>query len=571
MKLKTILVTAALLIAVNSVRAQIGQPEHLSDNHTMLRVGGGSGVLLIPVEEKEENAHIDVISDNNVVKSMNVRLAVDKVDYFVPLYLDNSVSHGNEQRSVLLDITFAGDRHKTGSVKNFVCWKEMSMTDNFDTTNREKYRPVYHHTPKWGWMNDPNGMFYKDGVWHLYYQWNPYGSQWENMTWGHSTSRDLVHWEQHNTAIEPDALGSIFSGSAVVDKDNTAGFGAGAIVAMYTSAGRHQTQSIAYSTDGGRTFTKYAGNPVITYPAPDFRDPKVFWHEGTKRWIVVLAVGQEVQFYSSKNLKEWTYESSFGHGYGNHEGVWECPDMLEFGGSKWVLLLNINPGGPYGGSATQYFTGTFDGHRFVCDSKPSTTKWMDYGKDHYATVTFSNAPEGRRVALAWMSNWQYAGVVPTMQFRSANSIPRDLGLFTSGDETYLSNVPSKEMDAVRGKQIKKPASVCEIVVDVKGSSVITLQNGKGEKVVMRYDETERTFAMDRRESGITSFSDAFPVETVAPTHGVIRQLRIFVDNASIEAFDSEGKMVMTNTVFPTEPYNMIKVSGGKAKIYELKI
>jgi len=571
MKLKTILVTAALLIAANSVRAQIGQPEHLSDNHTMLRVGGGSGVLLIPVEEKEENAHIDVISDNNVVKSMNVRLAVDKVDYFVPLYLDNSVSHGNEQRSVLLDITFAGDRHKTGSVKNFVCWKEMSMTDNFDTTNREKYRPVYHHTPKWGWMNDPNGMFYKDGVWHLYYQWNPYGSQWENMTWGHSTSRDLVHWEQQNTAIEPDALGSIFSGSAVVDKDNTAGFGAGAIVAMYTSAGRHQTQSIAYSTDGGRTFTKYAGNPVITYPAPDFRDPKVFWHEGTKRWIVVLAVGQEVQFYSSKNLKEWTYESSFGHGYGNHEGVWECPDMLEFDGSKWVLLLNINPGGPYGGSATQYFTGTFDGHRFVCDSKPSTTKWMDYGKDHYATVTFSNAPDGRRVALAWMSNWQYAGVVPTMQFRSANSVPRDLGLFTSGDETYLSNVPSKEMDAVRGKQIKKPTNVCEIVVDVKGSSVITLQNGKGEKVVMRYDETERTFAMDRRESGITSFSDAFPVETVAPTHGVIRQLRIFVDNASIEAFDSEGKMVMTNTVFPTEPYNMIKVSGGKAKIYELKI
>lgn len=571
MKLKTILVTAALLIAANSVRAQIGQPEHLSDNHTMLRVGGGSGVLLIPVEEKEENAHIDVISDNNVVKSMNVRLAVDKVDYFVPLYLDNSVSHGNEQRSVLLDITFAGDRHKTGSVKNFVCWKEMSMTDNFDTTNREKYRPVYHHTPKWGWMNDPNGMFYKDGVWHLYYQWNPYGSQWENMTWGHSTSRDLVHWEQQDRAIEPDALGSIFSGSAVVDKDNTAGFGAGAIVAMYTSAGRHQTQSIAYSTDGGRTFTKYAGNPVITYPAPDFRDPKVFWHEGTKRWIVVLAVGQEVQFYSSKNLKEWTYESSFGHGYGNHEGVWECPDMLEFDGSKWVLLLNINPGGPYGGSATQYFTGTFDGHKFVCDSKPSTTKWMDYGKDHYATVTFSNAPEGRRVALAWMSNWQYAGVVPTLQFRSANSVPRDLGLFTSGDETYLSNVPSKEMDAVRGKQIKKPANVCEIVVDVKGSSVITLQNGKGEKVVMRYDETERRFAMDRRESGMTGFSDAFPVETVAPTHGVIRQLRIFVDSASIEAFDSEGKMVMTNTVFPTEPYNMIKVSGGKAKIYELKI
>jgi levanase/fructan beta-fructosidase len=565
-KLRIIAAVAAFVVTGSVAEAQIAAPEHLNDTHTMLRVTPTARYLLLPVEEKEENAHVDVLVNNHVERGLNLRLAVDKVDYFVPVELEVGSS------PVLFDITFPSDRHKTGSVKNFVCWKEMSLTDNFDTKNREKYRPMYHHTPKWGWMNDPNGMFYKDGVWHLFFQWNPYGSQWENMTWGHSTSRDLVHWEQQPTAIEPDALGSIFSGSAVVDKDNTAGFGAGAIIAMYTSAGRHQTQSIAYSTDGGKTFTKYAGNPVITYPAPDFRDPKVFWHEDTQRWIVVLAVGQEVQFYSSKNLKEWTYESSFGHGYGNHDGVWECPDLIELGAKKeWVLLLNINPGGPYGGSATQYFTGTFDGHKFVCNSKPSTTKWMDYGKDHYATVTFSNAPDGRHVALAWMSNWQYAGVVPTMQFRSANSISRDLGLFTSGDETYMSCVPSKEMDAVRGMQIKKPNNACEIVVDVKGSAVITLQNGKGEKVVMRYNEAERTFAMDRKESGMTSFSDAFPVETVAPTYGSIRQLRIFIDNASIEAFDSEGKMVMTNTVFPTEPYNMVKVSGGKAKIYELKI
>jgi levanase/fructan beta-fructosidase len=228
---------------------------------------------------------------------MNVKLAVDRVDYWVPYELKNAQ---------LLDIVFHGDRRLKGAIADFVCWKEMKLSDSLDTTNTEKYRPMYHHTPQYGWMNDPNGMFYKDGVWHLYYQFNPYGSQWENMTWGHSSSKDLIHWEAQPTAIEPDALGDIFSGSAIVDKDNTAGFGAGAIIAMYTSAGKNQTQSIAYSTDGGKTFTKYAGNPVITYPAPDFRDPKVFWHEGTKRWIVVLAAGQEVQFYSSPNMKDWT-------------------------------------------------------------------------------------------------------------------------------------------------------------------------------------------------------------------------------------------------------------------------
>ena len=538
----------------------------LADNHVMLRVGNTqSKYVLLPVQEAEEIAAIAVIDgSNNTVQRMNVKLAVDRVDYWVPYELKNAQ---------LLDIVFHGDRRLKGAIADFVCWKEMKLSDCFDTTNTEKYRPMYHHTPQYGWMNDPNGMFYKDGVWHLYYQFNPYGSQWENMTWGHSSSKDLIHWEAQPTAIEPDALGDIFSGSAIVDKDNTAGFGAGAIIAMYTSAGKNQTQSIAYSTDGGKTFTKYAGNPVITYPAPDFRDPKVFWHEGTKRWIVVLAAGQEVQFYSSPNMKDWTYESSFGKEYGNHDGVWECPDMLSFGWD-WVLLLNINPGGPFGGSATQYFTGSFDGHKFTCNSKPSTTKWMDYGKDHYATVTFSNAPGGRQVALAWMSNWQYANQVPTKQFRSANSIPRDLNIFTDGGETYLASKPSPEMDALRkssgAKKAKKPTETCEIVVDLKGSASVVLSNSKGEKVTMAYDEGQRTLTMDRSKSGLSDFSEAFAAETVGPTHGVIRQLRIFIDRSSIEVFDAEGKIVMTNLVFPTEPYNNIKVKGGKATIYEIK-
>ena len=559
-KMKKLMTTivAALLMSV-SAQAQV-QPMVLGENHAMMRVEQGMKYLLLPVQEKEENAHIAVLDGRNeMVKRLNVRLAVDKVDYYVPLEI---------KQAQLLDITFQGERRTTGAVKDFACWKEMKYSDTFDTTNREKFRPAYHHTPLYGWMNDPNGMFYKDGVWHLYYQYNPYGSQWENMTWGHSTSKDLVHWDAQPSAIEADWLGAIFSGSAIVDRENTAGFGRNAVIAMYTSAGAAQTQSIAYSTDGGVTFTKYAGNPVITYNAPDFRDPKVFWHEQTQRWIVVLAVGQEVQFYSSTNMKEWKYESSFGRQYGNHDGVWECPDMLCFG-EKWVLLLNINPGGPYGGSATQYFVGSFDGHTFVSEDSPSETKWMDYGKDHYATVTFHNAPDGRIVALPWMSNWQYANQVPTCQFRSANGLPRDLGLITVEGETYLTNTPSKEISMLRGKKVKQPTEACEIVVDVKGSAVIELSNTKGEKVVMRYDALLQTFAMDRTKSGDVSFSEAFPCETTAPTYGSIRQLRIFMDRCSIEAFDSDGKMAMTNLVFPSEPYSSLKIKGGKATIYEI--
>lgn len=555
--MKRLMMMTALLMAV-TVKAQ--GPMILGDNHAMLRVKQGTKYLLLPVQEKEENANIAVLDiRNEMVQRLNVRLAVDKVDYFVPFEIRNGQ---------LLDITFHADKRTTGAMKDFVCWKEMKYSDTFDTTNRERFRPRYHHTPLYGWMNDPNGMFYKDGVWHLYYQYNPYGSQWENMSWGHSTSRDLIHWDAQPLAIESDWLGAIFSGSAIVDKDHTTGFGRNAVVAMYTSAGAAQTQSIAYSTDSGQTFTKYAGNPVITFNAPDFRDPKVFWHEPTSKWMVVLAVGQEVQFYSSKNLKEWKYESSFGREYGNHDGVWECPDMLCFG-EKWVLLLNINPGGPFGGSATQYFVGRFDGHTFTCEDNPSETKWMDYGKDHYATVTFHNAPEGRIVALPWMSNWQYANQVPTQQFRSANGLPRDLDIKTIGGETILTCIPSKEVMALRGKKVKQPTEACEIVIDMKSSTDIVLSNAKGEQVTMHYDAQKQEFKMDRTKSGDVSFSEAFPCETAAPTFGSIKQLRLFIDRCSIEAFDAEGKMVMTNLVFPSEPYNTIKVKGGKTTIYQL--
>ena len=561
MNRKIKLLAICLFITTTFMHAQT----FLSSNHAMKRVKTADKYILLPVEEEEGYAHIRVIKDNQVVKEFNCKLAINKTDYNVPLDVSE---YGGD---VLLDIQFSGDKRSIGLINNFVCWKDIKATNVFDSKNREKFRSIYHHTPVYGWMNDPNGMFYKDGVWHLYYQYNPYGSQWENMTWAHSTSTDLIHWKNHGEVIQPDALGTIFSGSSVVDKENTAGFGKDAVVAFYTSAGAAQTQSIAYSTDNGETFKKYVNNPILTSDVPDFRDPNVFWNEDVKQWNLILAAGQQMNIYSSKNLKDWKYESSFGEGYGNHEGVWECPDLLKMG-DKWVLICNINPGGPFGGSATQYFVGSFDGHKFTCESKPEVTKWMDYGKDHYATVSFSNAPDGRIVVLPWMSNWQYANQVPTQQFRSANGLPRDLGLYSYNGEDYVSVKPSPEVFAAFEKKPSghlQPAAYIE-VTNIKSNASIVLSNDKGERVTMVYDGKNATFSMDRTESGVTDFHSDFKAKTVAPTNGIIKSMQIFIDRCSIEAFDTEGKVAMTNLVFPSKPYDKIIVKGCKVKIYELK-
>ena len=561
MNRKIKLLAICLFITTTFMHAQT----FLSSNHAMKRVKTANKYILLPVEEEEGYAHIRVIKDNQVVKEFNCKLAINKTDYNVPLDVSE---YGGD---VLLDIQFSGDKRSIGLINNFVCWKDIKATNVFDSKNREKFRSIYHHTPLYGWMNDPNGMFYKDGVWHLYYQYNPYGSQWENMTWAHSTSTDLIHWKNHGEVIQPDALGTIFSGSSVVDKENTAGFGKDAVVAFYTSAGAAQTQSIAYSTDNGETFKKYVNNPILTSDVPDFRDPNVFWNEEVKQWNLILAAGQQMNIYSSKNLKDWKYESSFGEGYGNHGGVWECPDLLKMG-DKWVLICNINPGGPFGGSATQYFVGSFDGHKFTCESKPEVTKWMDYGKDHYATVSFSNAPDGRIVVLPWMSNWQYANQVPTQQFRSANGLPRDLGLYSYNGEDYVSVKPSPEVFAAFEKKPSghlQPAAYIE-VTNIKSNASIVLSNDKGERVTMVYDGKNATFSMDRTESGVTDFHSDFKAKTVAPTNGIIKSMQIFIDRCSIEAFDTEGKVAMTNLVFPSKPYDKIIVKGCKVKIYELK-
>ena len=566
--------------------------KHLANQQNIVAVTEAKRYLLLPVQDNAPEAKVGIISGNAQVGVLaNIRLARERVDYYVPLSLEGFVGE-----DVKIDVQ--------GMPEEAVCWKEIKLSDTFDMANKEKYRPVYHHTPAYGWMNDPNGMFYKDGTYHLYFQHNPYGSVWGNLSWGHSTSTDLVHWTFEGDPVMPDAWGLIFSGSAVVDKDNTAGFGKDAIVAFYTTAkpspwGDVQMQCMAVSTDDGKTFTKYEDNPILTSAERDFRDPKVFWYAPDKHWVMVLAVGQEMQIFSSKNLKEWKYESSFGAKQGAHGGVWECPDLVELPveGTKekrWVLFCNINPGGPFGGSATQYFVGRFDGRKFTNDY-PTKTKWMDYGKDHYATVTFSNAPGGRCIALGWMSNWQYAAIVPTMQYRSANTIARDLSLYRENGDLKLRCAPSPEIDKARtDKKAVKAFTVSgsydiasllddnggtyeiDLTIENQGAQkiVMTLANGKDESLYMYYDTTAKEFVMDRSRSGETGFSRDFPAMTVAPTADTDEiNLRLFIDRSSVEAFGDGGKFVMTNLVFPSEPYNSMKFESvrGSFKVKKMDV
>lgn len=548
--------------------------KHLANEQNIVVLDSVKKFLLLPVQDDAPEGKVNIVVNNEgqLAQSMNIRLARERVDSYVPLDLSAYVN-----QKVSIDIA--------GMPSSSLCWKELKMSDSFDMTNKEKFRPVYHHTPAYGWMNDPNGMFYKDGVYHLYFQYNPYGSVWGNMHWGHSTSTDLMHWKFEGCAIVPDAWGAIFSGSCVVDHENTAGFGKEAVVAFYTSAkaspwGDVQSQSMAYSLDNGKTFVKYEGNPILTSSEKDFRDPKVFWYAPGKHWVMMLAVGQHMEIYSSVNLKEWKKESEFGAMQGAHGGVWECPDLVEIPvegtrEKKWVLICNLNPGGPFGGSAAQYFVGSFDGKKFVNES-PTQTKWMDWGKDNYATVTWNNAPDGRCIALGWMSNWQYANNVPTRQYRSANTLARDLTLYREGQELYLKSTPSVEVKKARGKKVSIPsfrvsekheivnlfeekqgAYEVEILIQNAGASKIAfcLLNDKGEKVSMYYDLNRKQFVMDRSESGTVDFSKDFPAVTVDPAN-VDKELtlRLFVDRSSIEAFGEDGKFVMTNLVFPSQPY-----------------
>lgn len=447
----------------------------------------------------------------------------------------------------------------------------------------EPHRPQIHFTPKTGWMNDPNGMVYYNGTYHLFYQHNPDSTVWGPMHWGHAISKDLVHWQHQPIALFPDSLGTIFSGSAVADINNTSGFGKDGkvpLVAIFTShdtkgekAGRNnfQTQSIAYSLDEGKTWTKYAGNPVVKNPGiRDFRDPKVSWNEETKKWVMALATLDRITFFSSPDLKTWTKESEFGKEVGAHGGVWECPDLfpLDDNGKKvWVLLVSINPGGPNGGSATQYFTGKFDGHRFT--PLQTDTRWIDYGPDDYAGVTWSNTGN-RRIFLGWMSNWQYANVVPTEKWRSAMTIPRELRLQKTGENYWLASEPVKELNVLTEPAVdlqktdtatlKAPAKLQLNTSKAAGFSV-TLSNDKGQKLVIGYDPSSNHYFIDRTASGKVNFEKGFAAKHTAPRLSTKENidLTLIIDRASVELFADGGLTVMTAIFFPDGDYSKLNI------------
>ncbi|MBD2755888.1 glycoside hydrolase family 32 protein [Spirosoma validum] len=457
----------------------------------------------------------------------------------------------------------------------------------------ERYRPQFHFSPKAHWINDPNGMVYYKGTYHLFCQYHPESSVWGPMHWIHATSKDMVHWQEQPIALYPDSLGYIFSGSAVVDVNNTSGFGKNGqvpLVAIFTHHNSKlektqpeqvQYQSLAYSLDEGKTWTKYAGNPVLKNPGiTDFRDPKVRWYEPQKKWIMTLATKDRVTFYSSPDLKKWARESDFGSDAGAHGGVWECPDLFPLkhnGKDVWVLIVNINPGGPNKGSAAQYFLGDFDGKNFNAYSKQ--TKWMDYGTDNYAGVTFSNT--GNRVVLmGWMNNWQYARDVPTPKWRGATTIPRELGLKEANKELYLTSTPIKELDVLDGKITSLTN------VDVKGSSDLTaktggkydtfkltlsapatndfsvvLANEQGNELVIGYDKSANTYYIDRTKSGKTDFEKDFGKRMTAPRLSTDKtiSLTLFIDVASAELFADDGLSVMTGIFFPNQPLTKLSI------------
>ena len=614
-------ISAIAALAATTAKAQTINVEHKGDT-TVIVVDNPTKYLILPIEEERDEAKVKLDLGRADDTWMDVRLAIDRIDYEVPFELSAG------KRAVVKMINIDRDA---------LALKKMRLSDTWDVKNTDYYRPIYHHTPQYGWMNDANGLVYKDGEYHLYFQYNPYGSKWGNMHWGHSVSRDLVHWEHLKPAIARDTLGHIFSGSTVVDKYNSAGFGKDAVIAFYTSASdkNGQIQCMAYSKDNGRTFTKYEGNPILTPfdGLRDFRDPKVFRYEPAKAWYMIVSADKEMRFYKSADLKHWEYVSAFGRGYGAQPNQFECPDFFPMsvsGKQKWVMIVNINPGCLFGGSCTEYFVGDFDGKTFTCDNKPEVAKFLDFGKDHYATVTFSNLGD-RIVAVPWMNNWQYANLTPTQQFRSCNALPRELRIYEKDGDYYLSANAVEETKSLRkntveigdfqldGKGEMKTLGgegAFEVEADITAATAktvgIELANDKGERTLIYLDLDRQRVVMDRTESGETGFGkrsaphdiennyeftvrksdpmtmrqknsvnyvNDFALGTWAPLslcEGNKRHFDIFVDKSSVELFVDGGRIAMTNLVFPTKPYDRVrfytldgnaKVEGAKAYIF----
>lgn len=475
----------------------------------------------------------------------------------------------------------------------------------------EKYRPQFHFTPEENWMNDPNGLVYYEGEYHLFYQHHPNGRKWGPMHWGHAVSNDLLRWEHLPIALEPDEYGMIFSGSVVVDWENTSGLFAGSegLVAIFTHHDEQlgvQSQSLAYSRDKGRTWQKYDGNPVLTNgEEKDFRDPKVFWHDDTNKWVMVVAAGQKVMLYGSKNLIQWDFLSEFGSTDGAHGGVWECPDLFPLPvdknheKKKWVLQVDLGAGAIAGGSGGQYFIGEFDGGAFTNDRPPSETLWVDYGRDFYAAQSFSDLPsaDGRRIWLAWMSDWTYANELPTNPWRSAMSIPREVKLseMANGDITLMQK-PIAELRTLRQSKLvienemvdetvnvlaNQAENVFEIVATVENLTAsefgfnVRKSSAHDQGTIIGYRTNDQQVFVDREHSGESEFHQTFKgrhsVQVKGETGCVT--FHIFVDKSSVELFLNDGEVVITDLIFPEDDSKAMEfyVKGGEVRLVSLEL
>ncbi|WP_316676147.1 glycoside hydrolase family 32 protein [uncultured Tolumonas sp.] len=448
------------------------------------------------------------------------------------------------------------------------------------------YRPLVHFTPPFGWLNDPNGLVYKDGEYHLFYQYHPTDSVWGPMHWGHAVSRDLLSWTHLPIALAPDALGVCFSGTAMVDKGDKSGLfdGKDGLLAYYTITADktlfNQSQGLAYSNDNGRHWRKYAGNPVIANPGfDDFRDPKVFWHEQTQAWIMLTTVGQQIAIYRSVDAKTWLFSSFFGEEHGAHdERAWECPDLFEISveGSKqtrWVLIVGVQRGAYSGGSGTQYFVGQFDGEQFINENTPETVLWLDYGRDFYATQTWSDIPaaDGRRIGISWMSNWLYANQVPTQSWRSAMTIPQELTLKDTPDGLRLCHAFIRELEALcqhqetaAEKTQVTPGAVfsfdwseahrLQFSLALKDNSSLVLQPMNELELSIKVQKGQLTLRCQRHgQIGVAEFDEHFPHDFSVEL-GANRPLSVdlLLDRCSAELLLDGGLYAITNLVFPNK-------------------
>ena len=460
----------------------------------------------------------------------------------------------------------------------------------------DAYRPIFHFSPSAHWMNDPNGLVYFNNTYHLFFQYYPGATVWGPMHWGHATSKDLIHWQELPIALYPDSLGMIFSGSAVIDKNNTSGFGANAMVAIFTyhneeilkKAGKNpESQGIAFSLDEGKNWTKYNGNPVIRNAGErDFRDPKVCWNESAHQWNLVLAAGNIIKIFSSADLKNWKHESDFIPPVHEEFGVWECPDLFKIKcgtAEKWILITSQSSNALNGGSGTRYFVGDFDGKQF---SNASAPRWLDYGKDFYAAVTFSNTPGEDPILLSWMSNWQYAASTPTNSWRSEMTLPRYLRLEKKMGEYYLTqrvdtafvkslgkvNSTAKQIDQYQGfSPLLSNAMVEFDLIKDPGQLNIVISNSLGEKYVIQYNG--KRFTADRSNSGIVDFNKEFASKIqVLDMDEPLEKIQLILDHSSVELFINGGKYTMTNLLFPHEAYTQIFIHAeSKASIEHLEI